>query len=254
MGILEQIVEIKRQELVGLRQATYDSVFEPRQVDLRRSADGRLNLITEIKRRSPSAGALSRALTVEQRAQAYERSGADMLSILCDSTFFDGSYEHLTRARKACSLPLLCKEFVLDEAQLDAAVAHGADAVLLIVRCLAGPALAGLIAAARQRKLEALVEVCDQAEAGRAVDAGANWIGVNARDLDTLEVDVTRATQVIEQLPQEVVAIHLSGIKTAADVARQKSTRADAALIGEALMRLDDPCPLLGEMVQAASN
>ena len=105
------------------------------QFSLRR-ADGRLKLITEIKFRSPSAGALSTVLSVTERARAYQRAGASMISVLCDTSFFDGAFAHLAEARAACELPLLCKEFVIDESQLDAAVAYGADAVLLIVRCL----------------------------------------------------------------------------------------------------------------------
>src|SRR6185295_18463364 len=128
------------------------------------------------------------------RARVYEQAGAAMLSVLTDAEFFDGAFEHLTQARAACALPILCKDFVLDEVQLDAARAFGADAVLLIVRCIEGEArLAELIAAARARQLEPLVEIASDAETRQALDAGAELIGVNARDLDTLAIDVARA-------------------------------------------------------------
>jgi indole-3-glycerol phosphate synthase len=150
-------------------------------------------LISEIKRRSPSAGALSTRLSVAERAAAYERAGASMLSILCDSHFFDGSYEHLREARAATRLPLLCKEFVVDEVQLDVARAFGADAVLLIVRCLSAERTVELVRAARERELVPFVEVATEDELGIALSAGADLVGVNAADLDTLQMDAARA-------------------------------------------------------------
>jgi indole-3-glycerol phosphate synthase len=252
MGLLQEILLNKQSELAALRERPKPAEFSPRRFDLARANTGRLGLICEVKRRSPSAGALSSALSVEQRAQAYARGGADLISVLCDARYFDGDYAHLQRIRRVCDVPLLCKEFVIDEAQLDAAAAFGADAVLLIVRCVTPQVLERLIRAAHARGLTPLVEVYTEEEAALAVSAGAVYIGVNARDLDTLQLDRQRARAVLEQLPEGIVRVHLSGLHSASDVAAVRQSAADAALIGEALMRQDDPTALLSELVTAA--
>jgi indole-3-glycerol phosphate synthase len=252
-GVLGRILEAKRTEIAALRvRRLPPSTGQPRPITLHRAAGDALRLLAEIKLRSPSAGPLSTRLGVGERAAVYERGGAAMVSVLTDGEFFAGSFSHLTEARAACSLPLLCKDFVLDEVQLDAARAYGADAVLVIVRCVSPARVATLVAEARARDLEPLVEVASDAEARLALDAGARLIGVNARDLDTLEMDPERAERVLHAIPESVVAIHLSGLRTAEDVARVARSRADAALIGETLMRQDDPEPLLRSMAAAA--
>jgi indole-3-glycerol phosphate synthase len=253
LGVLDNILSAKRDQIDKLRSTRLPVPPLPRPFSLKREA-GPLKLIAEIKRRSPSAGPLSTALSIGERAQAYEAAGASMVSVLCDSAHFDGSFEHLSQARAACSLPLLCKDFILDESQLDAARAYGANAVLLIVRCLSPRRVTQLVHSARLLSLEPLVEVATEAEATIAVDSGAQLIGVNARDLDTLEIDSARAARVLEALPSSVTCVHLSGLATAADVAKVAASKADAALIGEALMRLDDPAPLLREMGAAAAH
>jgi indole-3-glycerol phosphate synthase len=256
VGVLQRILEAKRSGLAALRARLPEAPRAPerRPITLARGAGDPLRLIAEIKLRSPSAGPLSTRLSVEERAAAYERAGARMVSVLCDQQFFDGAFEHLARARSACALPLLCKDFVLDPAQLDLARAFGADAVLLIVRCLDGAVLPGLVAAARERELVPFVEVATEEEARRAVDAGADLIGVNARDLDTLEMDSARAERVLAGLPAGVVRVHLSGLSKLEQVEAVSRTSVDAALIGEALMRQDDPEPLLRSLVQAGSG
>lgn len=253
MSLLARILDQKRAELAELARRARPEPPPRRPIDLARAPGAPLALIAEIKLRSPSAGALSRRLSVAERARAYQRAGARMLSVLADSAFFDGDYAHLSLARAACELPLLCKEFVIDELQLDHARAHGADAVLLIVRCLERARLPELVAAARGRGLEPLVEVASEDEADAALAAGASLVGVNARDLDTLEMDAARAARVLAGLPGGVVAVYLSGLAGPADVAAVARSRADAALVGEALMRLDDPEPLLAAMVEQAT-
>jgi indole-3-glycerol phosphate synthase len=141
---------------------------------------------------------------------------------------------------------------VIDEAQLDAARAYGADAVLLIVRCVAPARTAVLIRAARDRNLVPFVEVASEEELAIALDGGADLIGVNARDLDTLVMDAARAARVLAAIPRGVTRAHLSGLGKTEDVARIKASGADAALVGEALMRADDPEPLLQTLVAAA--
>ncbi|MET0795138.1 MAG: indole-3-glycerol phosphate synthase TrpC [Polyangiaceae bacterium] len=252
-GVLSRILAQKRAELPELRARKLPAAPGPRPFSLRRRA-GTLQLIGEIKFRSPSAGPLSTALSVAERARAYERAGANMVSVLCDTRFFDGSFSHLAQARAACDLPLLCKEFVIDESQLDAAVAYGADAVLLIARCLSAARLAELTRAARERALQPFVEVINEEESQWAIDAGATLIGVNARDLDTLEMDAARTARVLASLPSSATRVHLSGIAQPEDVRRVVASAADAALIGETLMRQDQPEERLRSLVGAAAG
>ncbi|HEX2732660.1 MAG TPA: indole-3-glycerol-phosphate synthase [Polyangiaceae bacterium] len=251
MGVLQQIIDNKRREIESLTVPP-GSKFEPRPVELRRSVTGRFSLISEIKLRSPSAGALSRTLNVSERARAYADAGASLISVLCDERYFDGSFLHLERAREACDVPLLCKEFVLDEIQLEIARAHGADAILLIVRCLEPAKLEALLQAALRLGLFPLVEAHTPAEAALAVELGAQCIGVNARDLDRLEMDRERAAKIIAELPEHVTRLHLSGVRNESDIEELLRSRADGALIGETLMRADDPRPVLGRLVRAA--
>jgi indole-3-glycerol phosphate synthase len=253
VGKLSEILAQKHSELASLRARTLPAPPERRAVALGRSSNsGRLSLITEIKRRSPSAGALSTTLSIAERAAAYERAGASMLSVLCDTHFFDGDYQHLVEARAATKLPLLCKEFVIDESQLDAARAYGADAVLLIVRCVAPARVPELISAARARQLVPFVEVVTEEELKVALDGGAELIGVNARDLDSLVMDAARAARVLAAIPDQVVRVRFSGLSKPEDVSHIRQSGADAALVGEALMRQDNPEPLLRSLVAAA--
>ena len=251
--MLAEILSHKRLEIAELAPpAPRSSVFSPRPLGLARGPGEPLRIIAEIKRRSPSAGPLSTRLSVSDRARCYAAAGADMLSVLTDTRYFDGAFAHLSEARAATTLPILCKDFILSELQLDLALAHGADAVLLIVRCLRDRELSDLASAARARGLSALVEVTTEDEARRALELGAELIGVNARDLDTLELDPARAERVLGALPTSVTRVHLSGISTPADVQGAASRNLDAILVGEALMRLDDPGPLLSKLASAA--
>jgi indole-3-glycerol phosphate synthase len=265
-GVLARIVEQKRAEIArmiaGLPVHAERAPKPGLLAALGRGqgeARGPLRLIAEIKKRSPSAGDLSRALTPAERAMAYAEAGATMISVLTDAHFFAGSFGDLAACREALDQALgdarpylLCKEFVLHPVQLDRAVASGADAVLLIVRCLDEEALPRLVGESEARGLVPLVEVATEGELDRAMGAGAKMIGVNARDLDTLAMDAARAARVLGKMGDEVVAAHLSGLRDASGVAEVASGRADAALIGEALMRRDDPRELLAAMVRAA--
>jgi indole-3-glycerol phosphate synthase len=259
MSRLAAILDAKRAEVRTLRDAPrVPSGHTPLDVKrvLRRSPGARLRLIAEVKRRSPSAGTLSQVLSPAARATAYADCGAAMVSVLCDTTFFDGSWEHLRLARVALDrefshVPLLAKEFVIDECQIRAARDHGADAVLLIARIVPAARLAELARAARAEGLEPLIEVVDEAELDAAMAAEARVVGVNARDLDTLAMDAARAARVVGAIGPEVVAVHLSGLREPADVVAIARGRSDAALIGEALMRDDDPRDRLRRLVAA---
>jgi indole-3-glycerol phosphate synthase len=216
-----------------------------------------LRLIAEVKFASPSAGPLSRKLDAGERALAYASAGATMVSILCDATFFGGGFGDLAMARKALdaaglSVPLLAKEFIIDPVQLEWASASGADAALLIVRLLDRDTLGALTERARELGLEPFVEVATEAERDLALEAGARIVGVNARDLDSLSMDPERAARVLAGIPRGCVAVRLSGLGSAGSVRAVAEGRADAALVGEALMREDDPAPLLRDLVSAA--
>jgi indole-3-glycerol phosphate synthase len=182
-----------------------------------------------------------------------------MISVLTDAPSFGGSFADLASCRDALDVALgparpflLCKEFVLDPIQLDRALDAGADAVLLIVRILEHGELPGLVREAEARGLVPLVEVTTEEELARAESAGAKMVGVNARDLNTLKMDAERAARVLARIDAGTVAVYLSGLGKPDDVARVAGTRADAALIGEALMRQDDPTELLESMARAA--
>ena len=260
MSRLAEIVATKRTEVVELRgQPRAPSPRAPLDVVevLRRGPGKPLRLIAEVKLRSPSAGALSRALAPGARALAYAEAGAAMVSVLCDARFFDGSWAHVTECRAHLdgagrSVPLLAKEFVLDERQIEEARDRGADAVLLIARIVSRGRLVELVHAARVLGIEPLVEVVDESEVEAAIEARARVVGVNARDLDTLQMDAARAARVLSAIPRGVVSVHLSGVRSGADVERLARERTDAALLGEALMRQDDPRALLAAMVADA--
>jgi indole-3-glycerol phosphate synthase len=262
MNRLARILASKELEIAALRDRPRKP-WSRRTIDvrnrLRRGKGEALRLIGEVKLRSPSAGPLSRRLTPAERALAYAEGGAAMVSVLCDGPFFDGAWEHLRAARAfldaaGLSVPLLAKEFVLDERQILEARDCGADAVLLIARIVDPPSLVRLAGAARAAELEPFVEVANERELEAATDARARVIGVNARDLDTLAMDVEGAARLLALIAGDVVAVHLSGLRDGDAVAAVARSRADAALIGEALMRADDPRPLLGEMLARADG
>ncbi len=250
MSLLDEILAQKRLEIIELRKAQWEPAAG-RPVANMRSAE-KLKLIAEIKPASPSAGMLSQAMSVEQRALAYEQGGADMISVLCDEHFFQGSFRNIQKARTSTQLPLLAKEFVLDEVQLEAAAHYGASLVLLIVRCLDEVQLQNLVSASKELGLEPLVEVFTQSEAEKALKAGASSIGVNARDLDTLEMNPKRAAQVLELIPEEINRYYFSGVKHPQDLQGLKAQGIQGALIGEVLMRADDPLPLLSLLRRSA--
>jgi indole-3-glycerol phosphate synthase len=264
MSLLERIVASKRLEIEALKSTEIlPSTVRRGTLDvaraLRRGLGDPLRVIAEIKRKSPSAGALSTVLDAEKRAEAYGRAGAAMVSVLCDGPFFGGGWKDLERAREGVDrvprdVPLLAKEFVLDEVQLDRAREAGADAVLLIARIVPAKRLAELHKAARARDLQPIVEVATEAEVAPALACDARVIGVNARDLDTLAMDSERAARILAAIPSTVVRLHLSGIKTDDDVRDVARGAADAVLVGEALMREDDPEPRLRAFVAAAAE
>lgn len=202
-------------------------------------------VIGEIKRRSPSKGDLNVGMNAGEQAMALERGGAAAISVLTETAFFGGTTEDLRAARAAARVPILKKDFHVHEAQLRQAKALGASAVLLIARALAPDELPTLVAAARRIGLESVVEVRTDEELERAVEAAAEIIGVNSRNLETLEVDERVPDRLIPRIPADRVRIWESGVRTPADVRRAAEAGADAVLVGSALSTSSDPAELL---------
>lgn len=213
-----------------------------------------INVIAECKRRSPSRGILRTDYQPAAIARGYELAGASAISVLTEPTFFDGSLDHLRRVREAVSIPLLRKDFISTDFQLLEARALGADAVLLIVAALRDEELNRLLATAAALDLAVLVEVHDKEELRRACDAGASIIGVNSRDLKTLEVDTGTFDRLAGDIPSGIVAVAESGLRSAADLVKLKAMRYDAFLIGERLMTLDDPGAALTSLLEQAAG
>ena len=213
------------------------------------AAPQRINVIAECKRRSPSRGVLRRDYDPVAVAQSYETAGAVALSVLTEPTFFDGALAHLAAIRSAVQLPLLRKDFIVDEYQLLEARAHGADAVLLIVAMLSDTKLRVLQRQAHDWGMATLVEVHDVVELDRAIAAEADIIGVNNRNLRTLEVDTKVSDEIACRVPAGVIAVSESGLRTAEDLVRLRHAGYHAFLIGEHFMTAPDPGAALRRLV-----
>jgi len=233
----------------GLRRAVAAAPV-PRPVAEALAAPG-LHLIAEVKRRSPSAGAIAAEDDAAVRARAYAAGGAAAISVLCEPHWFGGSLDDLRAVRAAVSVPVLAKEFVVDPRQLDLLRAAGADLVLLLAVLHPARRLARLVARARDLGLEPLVEAHDARELDSALATGARLIGVNNRDLRTLDVDPERAIRLRDRIPGDRLAIAESGVRDTATIARWRATGFDAALVGEALMRSADPSAAARSFVSA---
>ena len=211
---------------------------------------GEMRVIAEHKRRSPSRGAIREDLAPADVARSYEAAGAAALSVLTDEPFFGGRLEHLREARAATALPALRKDFVVDPWQVAEARAAGADAVLLIVAALEDAELRQLLSEARETGVDALVEVHDQGELERALAAGARLVGVNNRDLRTLAVSLDTSLALASRIPDDVVAVAESGIKSGQDLKRLREAGFDACLVGEHLMSAADPGGALRRLLE----
>jgi indole-3-glycerol phosphate synthase len=211
-------------------------------------------IIAEVKRRSPSTGSIREDLDPGERAALYAANGAAAISVLTDGPFFGGSMHDLRAAAERCPLPILRKDFILDEIQILEARAAGASAILLIVRVLEAGRLKSLLGYATDLGLDALVEVHTSAELTTALESGASIIGVNSRDLDTFKVDTTAGWKLIAQVPPDRIAVAESGIADPADVARVAEAGADAVLIGTALSAAPAPARLLRELSNRLRN
>jgi indole-3-glycerol phosphate synthase len=250
-GTLGRILEHTRRRLPSLdgRQTAAgdkgtDNPRQPFGSALRRES---LAVIAELKRRSPSKGSLNEALDPRQTVE-FARGGAAAISVLTEPEFFGGSLADLRAVREAVNLPVLKKDFHVHASQLTEARAAGASAILLIGRALSPDELPEMMRSARELELETLVEVRSHAELQRAIEAGAEIIGVNSRDLETLEVDERVPEQLIPQVPPHIVAVWESGVRDVKDVRRAADAGADAVLVGSALSQSEDPAQLVRDL------
>jgi indole-3-glycerol phosphate synthase len=216
-------------------------------------------VIAELKKASPSKGVIRGSYPVGGLAMQLELSGAAALSVLTEEQFFQGSLTHLLEASAATHLPCLRKDFIVDEYQLFEARLHSADAVLLIVAVLSDRELTALNSRARELKLDVLCEVHDEAELARAISVGAEIIGVNSRDLRTLEVDASVHERLADKLPKTILRVAESGFKNGHDVARLRARSAEAPgynafLIGESLMTADEPGRALAQLLAESAS
>ncbi|HTV56968.1 MAG TPA: indole-3-glycerol phosphate synthase TrpC [Terriglobia bacterium] len=211
-----------------------------------------VRVIAEMKKASPSAGLLRSDYECREIAKAYQSAGAVALSVLTEEDYFQGALNHLAEARSATALPVLRKDFILSEYQVYEAAAAGADAVLLIVAVLSENELRGLIALAEQLRIAPLVEVHTAQEVERALAAGAHNLGVNNRNLLTMEVDLSASLRLREKIPAHCRTVSESGIRSAADVKTLIDAGFDAMLVGESLMRTPDPGAALRAMIEGA--
>jgi indole-3-glycerol phosphate synthase len=219
---------------------------------LRSAAVSGTAVIAELKKASPSRGLIRADFEPVALARSLEAAGAAALSVLTDREFFQGSLENLTRASAAVAIPCLRKDFMVDPFQMLEARAAGADAILLIVAALEDAELASLYAEARRMELDVLCEIHDREELDRAVALGFTVIGVNSRNLHTMQVDSQTQIELAQSLPNGALRVAESGIKSAVDIARMLEAGFDAFLVGESLMREKDPGAALSRLLARA--
>lgn len=261
MNILEQIIADKRVEIEGKKKALpiEDLAKRIEAVPERPDFVGALRatpmgLIAEVKRRSPSAGVIRDPFDPSAIARDYEAGGAHAVSCLMDHKYFGGGERDFTEVRNAIGLPMLYKEFVIDSWQLVHAKANGASAVLLIVGALSDKELASFIEETRELKLQPLVEVHDRGEMGRAIDAGADCIGINNRNLKTFATTLETTVGLAAMAPATCTLVSESGIKTPADVLQVRQAGAHAVLVGESLLREPSPGEAVRQLMESAWN
>ena len=259
MTVLDRILATKRDEVTMLRRPQTRELLRGRALDappprdfssaLRRR-DGHPGLIAEIKRRSPSKGDLAPDLDPAALAAEYEAGGATALSVLTDAPYFGGSIADLEAAREAVTIPVLRKDFTIDEIQVYEARAVGADAILLILAAVSDDAIVrDLSDLAHGLGMGVIVEAHNEAEVVRGVALQSAVLGVNARNLGTFAEDLDSAAELITHIPIEIIAVAESAIRTPEDAARMAAMGFDALLVGEALVRASDPRTLATALV-----
>lgn len=252
MTILDQIIETKRMEIKGYSEVEGTREQFPEKTLLISHLQQRRGVIAEIKRASPSKGDISTDVDVVAQAKKYEAAGAAAISVLTDERYFKGSIEDLRKVAKVVSIPVLCKDFIVSEIQIDRAQSAGATIILLIVAALEKEELHRLFDYANSCGLEVLVEVHDENELASALELDAQLIGVNNRNLKTFDVSLERTVELAQQFPTDGkrVLISESGLQTKQDAAFVFDRGASGVLVGEALMRAADP----GQWIQEATS
>lgn len=246
--ILDRIVETKQREIATARAAVPGIELERKAAGMEPGRDfkrairqlGKITLIAEVKKASPSAGVIRADFDPVRIATTYEQHGAAAISVLTDSDYFQGSLKYLTDVKTAVACPVLRKDFVLDRYQLLEARCAGADAVLLIAECLPGDRLAVLQKEALALGLHTLVELHDAEQLPRVLDCGAAIVGINNRDLRTFVTRLEHTLELLPKIPVDRIVVSESGIKTHADLVRLGAAGVRAVLVGESLMRAED--------------
>ncbi len=257
--ILRRILRTKREEVAGLERRGDELRSQardrppPRDFREALSEGGTVSVIAEVKRRSPGAGPIRPGLDPAALAKRYQEGGARALSVLTDREYFGGDLQDLDRARQAVRLPALRKDFTLHPIQIWEARAAGADAVLLIVRALEDGPLQELRLLAEELQMSALVEVHDARELDRALESGASIVGVNNRDLRTFTTSLQVTLDLLPSIPPECVLVSESGIRSGEDVERLGAAGVDAVLVGESLLRSEDPMRAVTELAGKGS-
>lgn len=256
--ILDEIVNNKLKEVARRKREVPLAVLKsklatsPPTRDFRKaiSSPGRINIIAEIKRASPSAGVMIEDFSSEELARIYEKNGASALSILTDEKFFRGELKDLKKARKASSLPILAKEFIVDEYQIYEARIRGADALLLIARILDREKLRKYLDLASRLDLDCLVEIHTEKEWQEIKDLPLEIVGINNRNLENFEVDLNMSFNLIKKIPSDKTVVSESGINNKKEIYRLRESRIDAFLIGEALLKSKDVGKKLRELLE----
>jgi indole-3-glycerol phosphate synthase len=254
--VLDRIVEARRASIAHRKRVLPEAALRfgvkkaapVRDFSAALSGPG-LNIIAELKKASPSRGLLRPDFNPVELATAFEKAGAAALSVLTEEEFFQGSAKDLRDARKAAGIPVLRKDFIVDPWQVWEARALDADSFLLIVAALSDEALGELLLLGRELGMEPLVEVHTRAELDRALAPGARIVGVNNRDLHTLEVKIQTSFDLVDAIPEECIAVCESGIRYASEIARLRAAGFDAFLIGEHLMTQPDPAAALSTLL-----
>jgi indole-3-glycerol phosphate synthase len=249
-SMLEQILEATRDRVAQLRPIGGELEEAAQEAPAARDLAGALlsvglSVIAEVKRKSPSRGVLSTSLDPIAQASAYESGGAAAISVLTEPDFFAGSSRDLRNVKSAVSIPVIRKDFILDPLQVFEAKAIGADALLLIVAALEAPLLRELLQLTYELGIQAIVEAHNEAEIAVALEVGAPIVGVNNRNLATFEVDLGTAEGLAEMLSSADVTVGESGIHTPADAKRMSAAGYDAVLVGEALVKANNPAGLI---------
>lgn len=260
--VLQRIVAKKREEILAFSHRTSPAELNSQALDTPPARDFLAALqerpghaiIAEIKRSSPSAGKLAKGVDPTARGRAYEAGGAAAISVLTDKTFFDGSLDDLRLVREACSLPILRKDFIISLAQIYEARAAGADAVLLIAAALEQDQLAEFSECINDLGMTPLIEVHDQQELERVLGLKPQLIGINNRNLKSLEVDLSTCLRLRPLIPSHISVVAESGVSGPDDINLLRKGGLDAFLVGSSLMRADDPVAELQGMIKSAGG